>query len=258
MPGTAGSTFAESSSAIRTLLDDPAPQNPNPRVILEHYKAEAQLLLNQAQNSSINWAVRSYLLQTADGQDPYLITAADFGKDVLVHTVDDTNPYHVERTIPRTTLQSREAEYFGPKKLNSASTYHTAEVIIFYREDNAVYASIRPVPSGSVSYKIWYEVSLVTDGVIVLGSTPILPISHPYLQLRVARALLPYCKWTDLDWNLMREKKQELALSFSASIDEQRDAFRRYLATDRQQGVTPRRGFDDEEYSADYINPYML
>lgn len=251
MADSAGSTFAEAYSSIRTLLDDPSASKPNPRVILEHYKTEAQLLLNQAQNSSISWAVRSFTLTTQPDKDTYQIIAPDFGKDVLVHTLDENNPYHVERTINRTTLQSREAEYFGPKKVIGATLYHTAQVFVFYRSDGGAYIQIRPMPSGSVKYKIWYEVVLVGGGNIDEDTTPIIPCSHPYLHLRVARACLPYADWPELNSREKAQKRQEMAAMFSISIGEQRDAFLRYIATDRQQGVTRRRGFDDDQYVGD-------
>lgn len=257
MPGPTGSTFAESFSAVRTLLDDPSPVKPNPRVILEHYKTEAQLLLNQAQNSSVSWSVRSFELTAQPDKEKYAITAQDFGKDVLVHTIDESNPWHVERQIPRTTLQSRETAYFGPKKVVGAANCHTAAVFVLYWENGAPFFQIRPVPDGSVKYKVWYEIGLLGGGEIGDDTTPILPVSHPYLHLRVARSCLPYADWPELTNAEKRDKKRDLALSFSASIQEQADAFRRYIATDRQHGVVRRRGFEDDQYGDDYRGDWL-
>lgn len=252
MAGSAGSTFAESFSAVRTLLDDPSPVKPNPRVILEHYKTEAQLLLNQAQNSSISWDVFSFMLTTNPGQEKYQIQAPNFSKDVLIHTIDESNPFHVERTITRTSLQSRETEYSGPAQVIGAPNCHTAEVFVLYRENGVPYFQIRPIPSGSVKYKVWYEVGLVGGGEIGLDMTPILPISHPYLHLRVSRACLPYVDWPALNNADKRDKKRDMAFSFTESIREQAEAFRLYIATDRQHGVVRRRGFEDDQYADDY------
>jgi hypothetical protein len=252
MAGPAGSTFAESFSAVRTLLDDPSPVNPTPRVILEHYKAEAQLLLNQAQNSSVSWSVRSFTLTTQPDKEKYQVTAQDFSKDVLIHTLDESDPHHVERRIERVSLQSRMTEYTGPKKIASAPNYHTAELFVLYWENGVPFFDVRPVPAGSVKYKVWYEIGLIGGGEIVLDTTPILPISHPYLHLRVARSCLPYADWPALSNNDKRDKKRDLALSFSESIRDQAEAFRRYIATDRQHGVVRRRGFEDDQYMDDY------
>src|SRR5262245_2231588 len=261
MPGPAGSTFAESYSAIRTLLDDPSPVKPNPRVVLEHYKTEAQLLLNQAQNSSVSWSVRSFELTTHANKERYQIQAPGFGKDVLIHTMDESNPHHVERTIPRVSLQSRQTEYVGPKTVIGSANCHTAECFVLYWENGVPFFEILPIAGGTVKYKVWYEITLVGGGEITEDTTPILPISHPYLHLRVARSCLPYALWPALSNNEMRDKKRDLALSFTASINDQAEAFRRYIATDRQHGVVRRRGFEDDQYTDDYggemVNLYV-
>lgn len=238
-------TFAEIVAGVRAMLDDPSPQSPNPRAILEHYKLNAQLLFTQAQNSAVSWSVNSTILTTAADTDTYLITAQNFGKDVLVHTIDPANEWHVERVIPRISMQSRQQGYFGPKAATTSGTYHTAELMVFYREDGSTYVQIRPQPAGSVSYKIWYDVETIGD--VTLSGSPILPSSHPYLQLRVAASCLPYCVWTGGAED--ETKRRNLGVMFAAQMQEQRDAFLKYLATDRQIGVTVRRGFDDEVYA---------
>lgn len=256
MAGPAGSTFAESFEVVNTLLDDPSPNAPNPRVVLEHYKTEAQLLLNQAQNSAISWNVRSFTLTTSADQDDYEIAEPGFGKDVLIHTVDSLDPYHVERAIKRVSLQSRPAVYEGVRKAAASPTSHSAELIVTYWEDGIPHFQFRPVPAGAASYKVWYEVALIADGSIALGTTPILPVAHPYLHLRVAKACLPYAQWPHLAPEAMAAKRRDLLVTFNASIAEQREAFLKYIATDRQHGVIRRRGFDDAEYEYPSLNPY--
>lgn len=238
-------TFAEICQGVRAMLDDPQSQRPNPRVILEHYKANAQLLLTQAQNSAVSWSVSSTILTTAANTDTYLITAPNFGKDVLVHTIDPSNDWHVEREIPRISLQSRQQGYFGPKEATTNGAYHSAELMVFYREAGATYVQVRPQPAGSVQYKIWYDTEVIDD--VTLGGSPIVPVSHPYLQMRVAASCLPYCVWTGGPED--ETKRANLQRMFLANLQEQRDAFLKYLATDRQIGVTVRRGFDDEVYA---------
>lgn len=239
--------FAEIVSAVRALLDDPYPQAPNPRVVLEHFKQNAQLLLTQAQNAAISWSVNSWILTTSPDQGEYLVTAENFGKDVLCHSLAPAGDnWFPERTIPRLSLQSREQGYYGPKDATIAGTYPSAELMVFYRENESVYVQVRPVPMGECQYKIWYDTAPLEQ--ITPGMSPILPISHPYLQLRVAANCLPYCKWEKLSLKECAEKKAEIGKSLLGSIPEQRDAFLKYIATDRQMGVTVRRGFDDESY----------
>lgn len=238
-------TFSEILSGVRAMLDDPGPQTPSPRIILEHYKANAQLLLTQAQNSAVSWSVSSTTLTTAAGVDTYLITAQNFGKDVLVHTIDPANDWHVEREIPRLSMQSRQQGYYGPHQATTGGDRHTAELMVFYREAGGIYVQIRPAPAGSVQYKIWYDLETIDD--VTLSGSPIMPVSHPYLQMRVAASCLPYCVWTGGPAD--EAKRANLQKMFLANLQEQRDAFLKYLATDRQIGVTVRKGFDDEVYA---------
>jgi len=241
---------AQTITSVRALLDYPDPQSPTPLQVYEAVCNEGQLLLNIALNSATSHSVAYFDLTAVSGVDTYNVTAADFGKDVLIHTVDDSDPLHVERTIPRINLQSREEAYFGPKQAGGggAAGGHSAQVFVFYRTNGVPFIQMRPQPDDTAVYRVWYETATFAP---TLADSAVVPASHRLLVIAASLASVPYCKWSSLSAEIQVRKKGELTDTLAAQKREHVEAFRRYIATDRKAGAHVRRGFDDASYFDD-------
>jgi hypothetical protein len=240
-------TLDDCISEVRQLLDQPMVQKPSPHLIHLHLKYNAQLIFNNANNASPNWQVRTWDLVVGSGSDTYIIAANDFGKDVLVHTLNPSNPQYAERQIRRCDIQSLPHMYDGPKQYGTVDTPNTptAELMCFFWRDTVPYVLVRPQPNGTAMYRIWYETRVVDTE---LSSQPILPAGHPYLNLLTAVACLPHAEWMGLAPEANTAKRQELAVTLDAATSAHSDAFRKYMATDKVDGVVRKRPFPDYDY----------
>lgn len=244
-------TYNEILSQVRTLLGDPHPDAPNQRMLWESLARNAQLLFNQALNTPVSWGLRSWVLQVQPSQNEYLVTAADFGKDVLIHTIDPTDANHVERPVRRMSFQSAiyggRDEYVQSSPYPLAGTLHTVQTMAFYRDGASVYIKILP---GNVqaaqSYKVWYEPSTVNAD--ALGNDIGIPAGVPLLCIRTAMSVLPATRWLGLTEKENAERRREYGLILGADKADHEREWRKYIATDRQAGITVMRGFDDDSY----------
>src|SRR5262245_33817762 len=132
------SSYRQLISQVRLNLLEPHPARPSEPIIWTHMRQNARLLFNQALNTPVNWSILSQDLDVDQNNDIYLLNAANFGKDVLVHTIDETDPNHVERPIRRMSLQSSLLGGFEPYAVGEDSftmlgNKHAAQTFVFYR-----------------------------------------------------------------------------------------------------------------------------
>jgi hypothetical protein len=82
-------TLQQNLVDIRYMLDEPAPNNPSPRVLWQLLQDAVVHHRTQLQNTAAQWDVNEWQLVTAQSQEDYLITATDFGKPFWVHVNDE-------------------------------------------------------------------------------------------------------------------------------------------------------------------------
>src|SRR5262245_36145551 len=99
-------SYREIISQVRQYLLEPHPARPHELLIWQHLRQNARLLFNQALNTPVSWALGSKTLDVNENDDIYLLNAPNFGKDVLVETIDETDPDHQSRPIRRMSMQS--------------------------------------------------------------------------------------------------------------------------------------------------------
>lgn len=251
-------TYRECLSRVIQMLGEPHPVYPSEPAIWRALADAAQHLFNQAMNSPVAWSISSIDLDVVADQDEYLLPAPDFGKDVLIETVDPTDPNHVPRPVRRMSLQSSliggydlYAERYGSLWLTGVK--HTVQTMALYRKDGAVYIRTLPKPpvgAQTAKYRVWYErMEANTDSD---ANNFIVPAGVPLLCARAAFTVLPHAQWSGFNDAQNANKRKELAVTISSDKTDYEREWKRYLATDRQPGVTSMRGFDDASYQADY------
>ena len=241
-------TLNDSISDIRLHLIEPDPQSPGLRAVFLKLQDAAQLLHIEAQNTSTAWDVYSVPLTTAQDKSDYLISAGFFGKDIRIVTKDSTNPQHVPREVRRCDLQDLDQYYGGPEK--ALSSGHTAVVMAFYRQGQGAWVKIVPTPADAKDYEIWYEGDLSEP--LSLGDSPNIAPFQRYRNLKAAISLIPACKWTGLSAERSDARMIALGASLGSQVEDYARAYRKYITSDRQDGVTVRIGYG-EMSGYDYI-----
>ena len=237
---------------IRVLLDEPTPQSPSDRTLFELLSNQVVHHETQLQNSGAQWSVANWALTVNSGTEDYLISAADFGKPFLVYTEDLTDPYMPRVEIPFSMLQNTDQFYSGPAQLYATSSQiFTAACISFYRRADSYYARVTPIPGGTATYRVWYEVAPAAPD--SLGDAPGLSPFHHLIRAQTALAALPYCSWGDIridskskaNREIWREKTRSLAAVIAPQVEQFQAQFSTYLGTLMQAGVERRQGYGD-------------
>lgn len=235
-------TAAELEAALRSTLLYPDNESPNRVQTWHAINSNAQLLFLQGQNTRCAWSISSFILPVSAGQSDYVIPAMDFGKDLLVETIDESDPYHVAREIPRIDLQDKGLWYNSTGRANAANW--TASAFSFYRSESGVpMVKIIPESAGSVSYKVWYE---TTDGEFSAYSSAFkFPQFIHLLRYKTALELLPYCRWSSLSLQEAQMRASSLAMVMEKKEAEYQRAFDDYISSTRDEGSFERAGYGD-------------
>lgn len=244
--------YQEILSKVRLLLGEPHPEAPSEAVVWEHLSNNAQLLFNMMLNTPINWNTGYTDLIVLPDIDSYLITAADFGKDTLVETYDATEVNYVRRPVTRMSLQSQPygegvvyRDNYGPDGVK-----HAARSFAFYRDNGVIKVRVDGKHTQAATYRIWYE--RATANTDSLGNQTLIPLQASLLAISTALSCLPATKWSGLTMDENSRQRKEYAMALASDKADQMKEYRRYIATDRQAGLTRMRGFDDSEYEMEY------
>lgn len=245
-------TYSQIIAQVRMLLIEPSPYRPGEPYVFQHLKHNAQLLFNQGINAPPSWCLAYTDVFVSEGAgDTYLISATNFGKDTLVHTIDDTDPNHVERPIRRMSVQSSllggNDPYAYASNFTQQGIKHGAQTFIFWREPaGAIRVKVMPKPDQDATYRIWYETN--EPDMTSLGNTFEIPAAFSLLCIKTAFDCLPGTEWCGYTQAENSEKRKELSLTLGAAAAEHRTEWRRYISTDRTTGRVLATGFDDANY----------
>src|SRR5262245_49315304 len=195
-------TLDQMTSNVRLGLGDPQSQHPGLRQVFKHVLNHTQSIYNHLNNTSKAWATLEVSIQAEKDKSDYLISAQDWGRALLVYTVDESTPGHWERSIPFFNVLNLNLAYQGPR--DGANWFggfwdgsnHTALGISFFREPNGqvVKARIRPVPQAPATYRIIYSIGSWAESA-ALGSSPVLTEHHHLIETRAMISCLPYTEW---------------------------------------------------------------
>lgn len=87
------------------------------------------------------------------------ITPADFNSAIFVTTLDDSNPYHITRTINVVKPEQVSMYYSGPGLSQTGGMWwgpHAAQVFTIYNKDGKWKIEWAPQHSEAARYKLWY------------------------------------------------------------------------------------------------------
>lgn len=245
-------TYSQINAEVRGLLIEPSPDRPSEPFVFRHLKLNAQLLFNQGINAPPSWCLAYYDLNVTEGEgDTYSISRTNFGKDTLVHTIDDTDPNHVERPIRRMSVQSSllggNDPYAYASNFTQRGIKHGAQTFVFWREPaGAIKVKVMPKPDQDATYRIWYETN--EPDTTSLGNTLEIPAAFALLCVKTAFDCLPGTEWSGNTKKENSDQRKELALTLGAAATEHRREWVRYISTDRTSGRVLASGFDDANY----------
>jgi hypothetical protein len=243
-------TIQQNLAMIRELLDEPTPQRPSDRILFQLLGNQILHHQTQLQNSGAPWEVLNYTLQVSAGTEDYLVTAANFGKPFWVYWEDPTDPHQARVEIPFSLLQNADQFYSGPRQvLQSNDNSPTAAVIAFYKQPDAFYARVTPIPGGSATFTVWYETAPAFPD--SQGSSPGLSPFHHLIRTQAAVAALPYCSWGNITPDALdpriaaawERRTKSLALSLTKQETQFQRQFDTYIGTLMQAGVEDRQGW---------------
>lgn len=249
-------TIINNLQRIRLLLDEPS--RPESHILFELLENRIQHHLTALSNSSAHWSVYNFPLTVSAGQEDYLITAPNFGKPFWVYSEDDTDPVRPRSEVPFCLLQNISQFYQGPRQIMSvANNVPTVSVIAFYKQYDAVYARVAPVPGGTQQYRIWYETLPVAPE--TFGDMPGLSAFHHLIRVETALSAIPACVWGDVKVDAENEQKAQawirkttaLSLARTGERTDFKNQFETYLGTLMQAGIEGRDPFG-EGYDIDW------
>lgn len=246
-------SYRELISQIRLNLLEPHPAKPSEPVIWNSLRQNARLRFNQALNTPVNWVTASHVLDVEENKDRYMLPAQNFGKDVLVETFDDADPNFVSRPLRRMSLQSSPLGGNAPYATGVDYSHtmlgekHSAHTAVIYRDvGGSVWVLFMPKPHTAARYRFWYETA--EPNTDALENFFPVPAGQDLLCLSTALSCLPGAEWAGMTREECAAKRVELGLTLGNDVKAHDDAYRRYIATDRQAGITAMRGFQDDEY----------
>src|ERR1051325_488128 len=232
-------------SAVRLLCDDPLPQKPSPRRILQAVLQATQRFYSQLENSGQDWSIKSdYILAVSANTSDYLLAIdSSFGKPIQVITSYPQNPSFIPRYVEFYTLSDLIFDWNLPQNIASwmwtDGSNCTAMRMAFYtKDDGSKWVRVLPMPTLPAQYIITFTSSDWTSNA-ALADEPALSQFHSLVEMWAAESVLPSCQWTaDQKYNMTH--RQELAVSLKNDEARIADEFQRYIRTTMMDHMTIR------------------
>lgn len=199
-------TLLQVIANVREILGSPLPQAPSPAQILSELEAEYQYITNRTNSLGDAWYSNSFTFNTVAGTRAYNLTseATDFYKALKVKTVPSDTDLHPEFELEFVELEhfTQEWSWLGQNKGQLYYSSHDSQMIALYRRIGSsgeeLWCELRPTPANVQTYQVLYQQGTWWDIALSAGTAFTMP--HPtqtrYLELLVAKNLLPYTRWS--------------------------------------------------------------
>ena len=227
---------------VRRRLRGPQQQHPSDREIYHSLLDHTKNFYSELSNTGVIWDEYELTVTTSSGQSDYQLNDTRMGKPYVVFTMDDSNPAHIERTIPIFEMPDLNYQWDLPNDIGSSlvdwNGHHSAWRVGHYRRNGFPYLRFKPLPQEAAQYRVMYVIGNWADSA-ALSDEPVMPEHHHLIEIRAAISQLPFCEWnSDLDFNERRMK----ALAMSLTNDEARFAntFELYNRSLHGQGMNER------------------
>ena len=219
---------------VRLRLDDPRPQKPSSRRVLQAVIDATQNLYNRLGNSGQAWSIKpDYTLVVTPNTSDYLLAIdSTYGKPIQVLTTFPANPSYVQRLVDFYELGEMYFDWNQPQNIASwlftdGSNCTAARMAFYYKDDGARWVRVLPQPMLQASYTILFASGNWVESA-GLESSPVLSQFHPVVEIWAAQSVLPSCEWWD-DQKLNMEHRKELAAALVNDQQRFEDELNRYL-----------------------------
>lgn len=210
---------------VRLRLDSPRAQAPTDLMVKQAVLSYSQRLINRVNNTGRAWTLQEVGLNVSAGQETYTLdVGSEYGKAIDIYTVDESNPNHIERSIPFFEVQNMQYDWGFPNNAgNWFLTYdgsnNTAMRMAIYRSvEGDVNVRVFPIPQLSASYIVQFSTGFFMDSVS-LDTTILLAQHHMLPETQAALSLLSRTRWSDsLKDDRGRRKDLAESLQYDISI----------------------------------------
>lgn len=201
---------------VRRRLRGPQQQHPSDREIYHSILDHTKDFYSTLSNTGVIWDEYELTVTVSAGQSDYQLNDTRMGKPYVVFTMDDSDPAHIERTIPIFEMPDLNYQWDLPNDIGSSlidwNGHHSAWRVGHYRRNGFPYLRFKPIPQETAQYRVMYVIGNWADSA-GLGDEPVMPEHHHLIEVRAAISQLPFCEWNaDEDFNTRRQNKLALAL----------------------------------------------
>lgn len=209
---------------VRLLLDEPRAQQPSDRAVLQKVNHYTQRLVNRVNNTGRAWTLQETTLTVAGGQDTYTLNVgSEYGKAIDIYTVDESNPNHVERSIPFVETQNLQFDWGLPNNAGNwfltwnGSNNTAMRMAISRSVEGDVVIRVLPTPMLSASYVVQFSTGYFMD-TASLDTAVLLAQHHALPETQAALSLLSRARWSD-DAKADRDRRKDLAASLQFDLE---------------------------------------
>ena len=220
-------------AAVRLITDEPLPQRPTARRVLQSVLQNTQNFYNRLENTGQAWSLKpDYSLNVSSNTGDYQLAIDDsYGKPIQVLSTYLTNPSYIQRYIPFREFASMNFDWPYPMNLASwiwsDGSPCTAMRMAFYgRDDGSRWVRVLPKPQLAATYTITFASGNWADN-STIDTSPAVSQFHSLIENRSAFSILPSCGWSD-DAGRNREHRLEIAAVVKSDIADIADEFDRY------------------------------
>ena len=240
----------ERYSKIRSLLDFPNEQSPNPHQILSQMLTSEQTLNLRLTNTHQAWNLMTSEFESVAGQSIYDLppSGANHATPGKVYFVIRSDANNATPYLP-VEYDEFSALYFDQQDLSERIGTLAPERISFYRtaaQNQALKAILRPTPTGVFTYQITsYTGSLDRLYATMDGTAQVAELSD-YLDLSSALVLLPYTKWSN-DAAMNSDRRREIAAALNYQLERLESIVEEYIENLNQPAAARMGYWNDED-----------
>jgi hypothetical protein len=227
------STLQIMAQAVRLRTDEPSPNRPSNRRILQAVTDSTQSLYNRLENTGQAWSLKQdYQLNVSSNAGDYLLAIdASYGKPIQVLTYYPQNPSYIQRYVDFTEFQDLNFNWPYPVNISSwmytdGSNCTAMRMAFYYKDDGSRWVRVLPQPQLNAQYLITFASG---DWVSSAGleDSPVLSQFHMLAEIWAAESVLPSCQWmADQRYNM--DHRREIALALKNDESRITDEFERY------------------------------
>lgn len=224
----------------RLLCDEPLPQRPSGKRVLQAVLQNVQNLYSRLENTGQVWSLKpDYTLQVTGQTSDFLLAIDEsYGKPIQVLTYYPQNPSYIQRYVEFREFQDMNFDWGFPVNISSwmytdGSNCTAMRMAFYYGDDGSRYVRVLPQPQLSALYLITFA-SGDWASTAVIGSSPVLSQFHSLVEIWAAQSILPSCQWWgDEAANIKHRQEIFVALkNDEARISDEFDRYCRNLVDD--------------------------